>query len=259
MKSTNAGFIIGRAIATYANPDPTAVGTVMVYINASWADSQSQPTFNADGDLIIQGVVVAQDVKIGSLADSINDRLTTINNQFANVDNQIASLSAELASLKLQLDPAATLSGNLTDYWSLATDSGKLTTIYNVQAPSITVTGKLSVGLLAFDDIEASITSLTGTVTVNGDFVSTGAVTAQKYNVDTTSVLGASLGKAIIPAGQTELVIITSAVSSNSAIFVTPEIYALPVATESTQAGKFVIRLPFDIPDDLKVNWWIIN
>jgi hypothetical protein len=82
---------------------------------------------------------------------------------------------------------------------------------------------------------------------------------AKKYNVNTSDVLGSSVGKSTIPAGLQELVVDTTAVSTSSSIFVTPEGNPIPVSTEATQSGEFIIRIPETLPTDLKVNWWVIN
>ena len=121
-------------------------------------------------------------------------------------------------------------------------------TAFAVQVPELTVTGKLHVGLMTFDDIESSISSLTGTVTVTGDFAVSGSV----------KVLGTSAGKAVIPSGSTSLTINSDLVSTQSAIFVTPE-EPNDVGAKVVETGKFMISIPSAIPNDLKVNWWVIN
>lgn len=137
----------------------------------------------------------------------------------------------------------------LTDSsWQVATASGKLMTALAVQVPELTVTGKLHIGLLTFDDIGASISSVTGTVTVAGDLAVEKSI----------KVLGASAGKAVIPVGQTLISIISSLVSTQSAIFVSSEDPQV-MGAKATEPGKFVISIPASLPADLKVNWWIVN
>jgi hypothetical protein len=176
------------------------------------------------------------------------------------LDQKIASISAQLASLQVHLAPDSN--------WTLATDSGKLLTTVSVQVPELTVTGRLSVGLLTFDDLAADISSLTGLLSLNhgvvtinetGDMVVAGSITAKKYHVDTSDVLAASVGKAEIPAGLTEILIDTTAVATSSSIFITPEGEPIPVAAEATESGRFVVRIPTPLPQALKVNWWVIN
>lgn len=132
----------------------------------------------------------------------------------------------------------------LTDSsWQVATASGKLMTALAVQVPELTVTGKLHVGLLTFDDIDSSISSLTGAVTIKGGL----------------NVLGESAGRAIIPLGETLVSILSSLVSTQSAIFATPVNLPSPISAQSTQSGQFEIRIPVALPEDLTVNWWIVN
>lgn len=133
---------------------------------------------------------------------------------------------------------------NLTDtLWQVATSSGKLMTVLSVQVPELIVTGKLHVGLLTFDDIDSSISSLTGAVTIKGGL----------------NVLGESAGRASILSGETLISIDSTLVSSSSAIFATPVDTPTPISTQSTRSGEFIIRIPTALPDDLTVNWWIVN
>mgnify|MGYP001562046304 CR=1 FL=1 len=159
---------------------------------------------------------------------------------------KIASISAELVNLKVS---SSSESAVLSDTnWVYATESGKLATIFNVQVPELTVTGKLAVGLMTFDDLDSSISSLTGTINIRGDLAVSGSL----------KVLGTSAGKAIIPAGETLISINSSLISTSSAIFVTPE-EPNEVGARATESGKFVIRIPSALPADLRINWWVIN
>ena len=130
-------------------------------------------------------------------------------------------------------------------------DSGSFTTL-SVTGPTLlsdtTVTGQLQVGLLTFDDLASSISSLTGTITVKGDLAVTGSL----------KVLGSSAGSAVIPAGSASISISNSLVSTTSAVFATAE-DAVPVGTQATNPGEFIIKIPSALPTDLKVKWWIVN
>ena len=130
-------------------------------------------------------------------------------------------------------------------------DSGSFTTL-SVTGPTLlsdtTVTGQLQVGLLTFDDLASSISSLTGTITVKGDLAVTGSL----------KVLGSSAGSAVIPAGSVELLVPNDLASSTSAVFATAE-EAVPIGTQATNPGEFIIKIPSALPTDLKVKWWIVN
>ncbi|KKU95054.1 MAG: LPXTG-motif cell wall anchor domain protein, partial [Candidatus Gottesmanbacteria bacterium GW2011_GWA1_48_13] len=156
-----------------------------------------------------------------------------------NLQVKIASISAELAQLRFTPE---------TSNWQYSTESGKLVTTFPIQVPEITVTGQLQVGLLTFDDLASSISSLTGKITIKGDLAVTGSL----------KVLGSSAGTAVFPSGTTELLVSSDLVSSASAVFATAE-EAVPIGTQTTQPGEFILKIPSALPADLKVKWWIVN
>ena len=133
-------------------------------------------------------------------------------------------------------------------------DSGSFTTL-SVTGPTLlsdtTVTGQLQVGLLTFDDLASSISSLTGTITVKGDLAVTGSL----------KVLGSSAGSAVIPAGSTSLTINSDLVSAQSAVFVTPNIVLeSPLSvTESSPGTSFKVEIPRPLDRGLPFKWWIVN
>jgi hypothetical protein len=229
-KALQPGFIIGKALNSWSAVNPTE--TVIVYVSNSWADPDNSLASNA-----------SQDISLSALSD------------------QIASVSAQLAQLELATASSATLSAQLAELSVLgdASVSGQLSVSGPTLLADTTVAGKLYVGLLKFDDLESSIESLTGVITAKGDLTVTGNLLAKKYNVDTSDVLGASIGKATIPSGLTELVVETTAASTASSIFITPENIATAVAFDATESGKFTVRIPAQLPQDLRINWWIIN
>ncbi|MGH9857251.1 MAG: hypothetical protein ACRD4B_05345, partial [Acidobacteriota bacterium] len=53
MKATQAGFVIGRALEAYENPDPNAVGKIMVFVNNTWYDPRVQ--MNDSGNVAVEG------------------------------------------------------------------------------------------------------------------------------------------------------------------------------------------------------------
>ncbi len=162
--------------------------------------------------------------------------------------DKVASMSAELATLQIQNNPAASLSAEL---WQYATESGKLITAFPVQTSDLTVTGKLTVGLMSFDDLESSISSLTGVITIKGDLAVTGKI----------RVLGDSIGESVIASGSAFLIVNTTAVSSASAVFVTPNIVLdSPLSvTQSSPGASFKVEIPRSIDRDIPFKWWIIN
>ena len=42
MKASKSGEVIGTATQAYDNPDPTAIGSIVVFVNPAWFDPQVQ-------------------------------------------------------------------------------------------------------------------------------------------------------------------------------------------------------------------------
>ena len=142
----------------------------------------------------------------------------------------------------------------------------------------VTVTGILSTGLLKIDGIANSINAIGTdlklqdsalaenidifngrvTMTTNGDIKTVGEITAKKYNVDTSDVAGASAGSTVIPTGEEFILVETTALTSDSLIFVTPN-KALPIGSWRYDEATFVIELDAPATEDIEVNWWIVN
>ncbi len=243
MKATKPGFVIGKALEDWTPSHPAE--TIQVYINNIWADPNQQLAFDEAGNMTIAGTVTTVAPNSNQVSQNTTD-LLNLQGSLQNLEGKVATLSAQLANLQVQNDPAATMAAHL---WQLATDSGKLATVYAVQVPELTITGALHVGLLTIDDLTASLSSPLGEITITGNLAVTGKI----------QIRGDSTGKAVIPAGSTTLTIGSTAATATSQIFATPEKVPIVVATESTESGKLVIRIPEAITSDLKVNWWVIN
>jgi uncharacterized coiled-coil protein SlyX len=218
-------------------------------------------------------------------------RLAALESQVNAADTAIASISAQL----LQQISDASLTPDDTKLSSeeipllnaqTATVSGTLMVLGKTTMADLGLTGNLSVGLLSIDGLEGSINSLgnplklqslagagnldifNGQVIIEekGNIKTLGEITAKKYNVDLdesptaslSGVLSASAGKAVILAGKTKLTIQTTALTSKSLIFVTPEM-PVAVGTKKTDATHFEITLKQPETSDLKVSWWVVN
>jgi hypothetical protein len=285
MKAQKPGFVVGKALENWT-PN-SQKDTVVVYVSYIWADPTAALAFDDMGNLNISGTITAQDLVSQPTPNDPVVTLADLNANLSNLTDDVASMSAQIATLQSQVQNLITPDS----LWSLATDSAKLVSTLPVEVPEISIlgnstltgnltvsgttllsttniTGQLSVGILKFDDMLGDISSLTGLISFNsgavsidsqGNITSLGEITAKKYNVNTSDVLGSSVGKSTIPAGLQELVVDTTAVSTSSSIFVTPEGNPIPVSTEATQSGEFIIRIPETLPTDLKVNWWVIN
>jgi len=218
---------------------------------------------------------------------------TTTNINVSDLQEQIASISAqigkfgtiddlskrvslvekELAS-SVSSDQAATVSGQFD----------KLTVLGKTLLSDVGITGKVTMGLLSLDGMStdatpaAAINTLSGplklqslglngidilngkiTIDTNGNMKVNAEITAKKYNVDTSDVLSASVGEAIIPIGSTSATINTTALTGSSKIFATPKKLPVPVSTDVKGNGTFEIDIKEPLNEDVKVDWWIIN
>jgi len=67
-----------------------------------------------------------------------------------------------------------------------------------------------------------------------------------------------SIGTAFIPAGETAIVVETSALTEESLIFVTPE-RPVAIGSQKVESGRFEVRIGEELEEDLEVSWWVIN
>ncbi len=254
VKSIKAGPIVGKALENYSSTNPSETGTILAYVSPQWyAPDAMSLQINDLGQVTYTYSDQQLNAKFEAIDRTIGlNTIETSNNILAGfeatLDSKLASISAQLAALQVQP----------TNTFDEATISGQLRVLGTSNLGETNIAGKLTVGLLSVDDITATLSSLTGTITAEGNLVVKQTVTAQKYNVDTSDVLGASVGKTVIPIGLTELTIDTSAVSTASSIFVTPEI-PISIAASATDSGRFTIKIPSSLTEPLKVNWWVIN
>lgn len=148
------------------------------------------------------------------------------------------------------------------------------------------ITGKISSGLLSINGLDnsesnsATINTLSGdlflqnlevggvnflsgkvVIDKNGNLKIQNTLTVKKYNVDTSDLTSSSLGKAILPVGQTSIIINTTSVANNSAIFVTSEtVVDVPLAVSQKISGQsFKVEISKPAATDIKFNWFIIN
>lgn len=129
------------------------------------------------------------------------------------------------------------------DFWQpVASELSKLITRYSLLTPDLTVSGKFKVGFLSFDDLEASIASLTDFITLKSGLII-------KHN---------SIGTAIIPAGSTTLTIESPSAKLDAKVFVTPS-EPVAISANISESGKIIIKIASPGDKDLRVNWWVVN
>jgi hypothetical protein len=130
-----------------------------------------------------------------------------------------------------------------------------------------TLSAPLKIQSLAINGVDFEngklIIDTNGNLTVNAN-ITANSITTDKLNITTdktatdSGVLNASTGSISLEAGQTNIDVQTTALTSKSLIFLTPN---LPVAVgyKLKNNNTFNIYLQEALKQNLKVNWWIIN
>ncbi|OGH21221.1 MAG: hypothetical protein A2629_02580, partial [Candidatus Levybacteria bacterium RIFCSPHIGHO2_01_FULL_41_15] len=189
----------------------------------------------------------------------------------------IASDSAEFVSNLQNLDiQSATISGNLM-------------VLGRTTLSDLGVTGNITAGLLSIHGLDSSanngdggatinsigdlnlqnnqlggINILAGKVTIDnkGNIKTEGELTVKKVNIDTAASDAASLGSATLLAGQTSVIIETTAVTNKSKVFITPTTKtgnrSLIVSQKSAGTG-FTVTIETSYTSDIKFDWWIVD
>ena len=190
------------------------------------------------------------------------------------LSDQISQLEKDIITLNIGGSTNALSSQN-------ATLSGTLNVYGNTTLNNLGVTGNITAGVMTIQGLDAAgqasintignlklqdqgaggIDILNGKIKIdtNGNFIAKAAVTAKKFNVDTSDVLAASLGTLTIPAGQTQAIATTSALTKNSKIFATPQDTPVPVSATRSGNNTLIIKMAAPQSEDIKINWWIVN
>jgi len=115
--------------------------------------------------------------------------------------------------------------------------------------------------------------NILGDLSVDGNFNVKGAITGKELNIEKINVAipqpdpdtgksGASIGEATISAGQTSVVVETTAVTDKSRVFVTATTstggQAL-VVIEKTAGESFKVILNAPLTTEVKFDWWVVN
>jgi hypothetical protein len=208
---------------------------------------------------------------------------------------EIDSLSAQLASINIQTNYASASAFMNSFTFEDASVSGELNVLGRTVLSDTSVTGKFTTGLLTVNGLDDSVATpaatlntlsgplmiqstglqgidlLNGKITIDtsGNLVSTGDITAKtihadeadfgKLNIQAEDTAAASVGEATIPAGQTSIVITTSAVTDKSKIFVTPHTPVVYGVTSRLEGKSFTITIDKPLNKDLVLDWWVLN
>lgn len=233
----------------------------------------------------VSGRLDVFDLRVSSVEDKVAQLTTQIQNLEAQIlgassSANLASASATLAENKLDLsDLTVTGKTNLYDLGVSGTFTSGLLTINGFDDSSATTSatistlaGPLRLQANAMNDLDI----MNGKVLINtdGNITTSGSITASvvntaKLNINVADTLqsplpasaSASIGEAVLKAGQLSVTINTGSVTAKSFIFVTPKSdISSPLTVSSQVAGtSFTVKINAAQATDVKFNWWIVN
>ena len=304
MKATQAGQIIGKALENYSSSNPNAFGTIMVFVNISWADPNMQIALTNTGDLSVNGQTVGTTptpTPQQQTAQGVTeDQFTSLSTNVSALQDQVASLSSQLGRIAdlqktMNLTQLLTQTGSQSAVLGAATNStandmtvdGSLNVIGKTILSGEGITGTLTDGLLTINGLDTSTGSASATINTvssplrlqslaaagidfengkvtidtNGNIVTNGEFTTAKLHIHSSDAALATLGNATIPAGQSSIVINTSAITSASHVFTSPYValnYSLGII--DTKPGvSFTVGIPQPTTQPIRFSWWIVD
>jgi len=235
-------------------------------------------------------VLNAQQTATQSSMLSRIEKLEQASDSFLLQLNESASKSAFLASMLGGEVLGASTSSQILLPQNLeikqATVSGDLMVLGRSTFSDVGITGIVNIGLLSINGLDeslgnsfASINSikdlylqsngagginiLNGKVVIgqDGNLVSSGEITAEKYNVDISDNASTTLGQGKISKDTTSTTISTTSIGIDSKIFVTARSDTdKPLIVKNVVAGKsFDVTILSSYVSDIKFDWWIIN
>ncbi len=225
-KATQSGYIVGKALQDYTNPDPQAVERIMLHVNATWYD----PTLALDdnGQVTIQNVVakttdnIAAITALAGRTTFLEDRTSSISAQLINATtnldthtSQIASMSASLtqalADIELLKRGQQIASGEGVLGQSTASGDATLSSLLvsgNSNLNNVSVMGTISNGLLrinGLDDGAASINALGATLKLQSSLSGSVDIMGGKVTIDTTGNIKVAEGNVEVQKGDIQI------------------------------------------------------
>ena len=271
-----ANAVIGNLTAGNINAENIDLGGQNIENSILSLQTEASHSANLNGTI---NDLSTQDLNLESSVNSLSDDLTQLQTEMASQEAQIQGLQNLVTLGAFTASSSSQLGLNqlsITD----ATASGSLTVLGQTLLNDVGITGTLTDGVMTITGLDnngqASINTignlklqdegaggidiLNGEISINthGDIVSKGEITTTKLNISSPNVQSASLGEITIPAGQTQAVATTSALTPNSHIFVSSE-QPIGIGVKAISNNTFLIQLQQNLSSDLRVTWWIIN
>ena len=251
-------MLLGEHIA----PDSTATDLIV--------DSNliTRGNFSVYGDTLLGRTTIGGTLLIdaslfisGSSIDTIGDTLYLQQNRLGPVDILDGTLTVDLLG-NVVINGNLAISGNLNVGGVLGVNT------INIAGPDATQSAFGRLAFLGANGQEVASINASGSAAFAGDVTASGSGTFSKLFIterppeSTGSASQATAGTGILTAGQTEVLVETSQVTSNSLIYVTPlsstSNQILYVRQKVAGAG-FSVAIDLPVFSDITFNWWIIN
>ena len=203
---------------------------------------------------VTKTITIGSDLMFGSESQMINGNWQ--------IENSLNSLSAPLKIQSLAMAPVEIMAGlvtidthgnvNITGNLFVA---GEITTQKGFVVQGIENQDKLA-------EINASGSANFNDLTINGLIIGSQSDASQSGEVQSGDITtNATVGKAIIPSGVSEITVTNPNVNDYTLIYVTPtsstDNYVLYV--KSKTAGQFVVGFTNPLDIDVNFNWWIVQ
>lgn len=297
MKASRPGIMVGTALEGW-KPGSGAT-TVLVYVTGSFADPQDtlarlQINLDEDGNVspTIEQLTASPLPETTEMTEPKSSQLEELAAQLATTSAQLELLSSKTASMEAEMariqDRISTdLFSDASSSALLASSEAQLDTLMVLQSANINnlgVTGTITAGVLSIEGYDATGTAaintlasplklqslglngielVAGNVSIDpsGNIVTKGTITTEKVILDTADKESASIGRSSIPAGETAVVVQTTAVTEKSHFFVTPRtVTTLDLIVTNVISGEsFTVEIPEADTEEIRFDWMITD
>ena len=123
-----------------------------------------------------------------------------------------------------------------------------------LQSPQVNPEGSQTEGI--FETLTATIQAIFEKLTAKTAEIANAVV--DKLTIKELTVTGPAVGQAVIPAGESQLLITNSLITAQSKVFVTPE-EPMSIGVEIREGEGFIIKLSAPAESAVTINFWVIN
>jgi hypothetical protein len=200
---------------------------------------------------VTKTITVGSDLVLGSESKMIDGKLQ--------IENTLDSLSAPLKIQSLAMAPVEIMAGLVTiDTHGNVNIAGDLVVAGRIKSSGLTIQDQ---GGAQVAQVNASGSASFQDLAISGLAIASDSSASDSAVVNGVITTNATAGKAIIPAGVSEITIKNPKVSDYTLVYITPTSSTLNnvLYVKSKEAGQFVVGFTDPISADVSFNWWIIE